>query len=77
MCCIMYICMYAYTQYSCMIRHPRFYTAFFEDCTVGEDGLDLGVVGLDPILNPGDRALEVEWNAAPNALNQRWGDAFA
>lgn len=38
-----------------MLRHPRFYTAFFQDCDVTAEGLDLGIVSLDPILNPGDR----------------------
>jgi len=64
-------------DYSCMIRHQRFYTAFLIDCHVTEEGADLGDIPLDPILNPGDREDERRWNASPNVLNEKWGDRFA
>lgn len=64
-------------SYSCMIRHPRFYTAFFRVCDIPPEGLDLGTVALDPILNPGDREMEADWQASPNAINHHWGDSFA
>ena len=39
-------------NYSCLVRHSRYYSAFFEDCLVGVGGLDLGTVSLLPFSQP-------------------------
>ena len=56
-------------DYSCMVRHRNFYTAFVRHCNIKAGERIPGPVPLVPVLDPGQRRFVLTWGGRPRDLD--------